>query len=67
MFDKVLELSVGYENVTAQNAGDGQHRSIGYSPDAKFYLVAELHLDTLYGVARGSKAKKNPSVASSAF
>jgi hypothetical protein len=67
MFDKVLELSVGYENVTAQNAGDGQHRNIGYSPDAKFYLVAELHLDTLYGAVRQDQPKKNLSVARSEF
>jgi hypothetical protein len=53
---QMLGLWIGYENITGQLREDGQRRNVFYSPDAKFYLAAELLLDKAYAAAAGSSA-----------
>jgi hypothetical protein len=54
----MLDVAIGYENVTSQVREDGQRRNVLYSPDAKFYLAAELTLDKAYEAVSGSNARK---------
>jgi hypothetical protein len=53
---QVLDLAIGYENITGQLRPDGKRRNVFYSPDAKFYLAAELMLDKMFQAAAGSSA-----------
>jgi len=53
----LMSLLLGYENITSQIGPDGQHRSFFWSPDAKFYLAAELRLDTTYQLIASSNKK----------
>jgi hypothetical protein len=53
----VLRIALGYENVTRQLGEDGQRRSVFYSPEAKFYLAAELNLEKTYESAAGRRRK----------
>jgi hypothetical protein len=46
----LFTLYVGYENINSQLAPDGQRRTMLWSPEAKFYLSAELRLDTTYSL-----------------
>jgi hypothetical protein len=57
----MLELGIGYENITGQMREDGQRRNAFYSPDAKFYLSAELILDKAYDAVAGSSASSASS------
>lgn len=54
----LLDVAVGYENITTELGDDGRRRNILYSPDAKFYLAAELSLDRTYEAFRGPRAPK---------
>jgi hypothetical protein len=56
--EQTLRLAVGYENITSQLGDDGQRRNVFYSPDAKFYLAAELTLDKAYDAFRGPSSTK---------
>jgi hypothetical protein len=58
---QMLELGIGYENITGQLREDGRRRNFFYSPDAKFYLSAELILDKAYDAAAGSNASSASS------
>lgn len=62
----LLSLYLGYENITAQIAPDGQRRGFFWSPDAKFYLSAELRLDSLYTVVAGPSSRQTAGSASTA-
>jgi hypothetical protein len=53
----VLDIAVGYENVARQVGEDGQRRSMFYSPDAKFYLAAELSLDKAFESVTARRSK----------
>jgi hypothetical protein len=53
----LLRIGVGYENVTRQLGEDGQRRSVFYSPEAKFYLAAELGLDKAYESVTARRTK----------
>jgi hypothetical protein len=57
MVKDVLRIALGYENVTRQLGEDGQRRSVFYSPDAKFFLAAELTLDKAYESVTGRRSK----------
>jgi hypothetical protein len=54
----LLRIALGYENVTRQLGEDGQRRSVLYSPEAKFYLAAELTLDRAYESVTGRRRTK---------
>jgi hypothetical protein len=54
---ELLRIALGYENVTRQLGEDGQRRSVFYSPEAKFYLAAELNLEKTYESATGRRSK----------
>jgi hypothetical protein len=56
--EQTLSLAVGYENITGQLGEDGRRRNVFYSPDAKFYLAAELILDKAYESVRGQSPQK---------
>jgi hypothetical protein len=47
----LFSLYAGYENINAALGPDGQRRTLLWSPEAKFYLSAELRLDTTYSLA----------------
>jgi hypothetical protein len=61
--EETLRLAVGYENITGQLGDGGQRRNVFYSPDAKFYLAAELTLDKAYDALRGARSKKRVAAA----
>jgi hypothetical protein len=62
----LLSLILGYENITAQLAPDGQRRGLLWSPDAKFYLSVELRLDTLYTTVAAPSRKQTAGGTSAA-
>jgi len=57
LFDGILDVSLGYENITGQIGDDGQRRNPFYSPYAKLYLSLEAHLETLYGAFAGPRRR----------
>lgn len=52
----LLDVAIGYENITGQLGPDGRRRNIFYSPDAKFYVYAELLLDKMYESVAGTRS-----------
>jgi hypothetical protein len=48
--EDLFTLYVGYENINSQLGPDGQRRTMLWSPEAKFYLSAELRIDTSYSL-----------------
>jgi hypothetical protein len=60
--EDMLQLALGYENVATQIGDDGERRTPFYSPDAKFYLAAELTLDKVYERVRGPSPSKKVAV-----
>jgi hypothetical protein len=50
-----LDVAVGYNNLTLQLGPDGKRRNVFYSPDARFYITATAHLDSIYQTATGTK------------
>jgi hypothetical protein len=59
-----LKTSLGYENVTGQLGPDGERRSVFWSPDAKFYLKAELQPDLFAQRPTSTAARASRDVAS---
>lgn len=59
---KQIGVSLAYENLTGQIGADGQRRNIFYSPDARFFLGANLALDEVYKAASGEQSAKNGRV-----
>jgi hypothetical protein len=60
-------FAFGYENVTLQLAPNGQRRNMLYSPDARVYASLIVHLDDLYGYAKGNSAPGRSAAAARAF
>ncbi|WP_437900056.1 hypothetical protein [Sorangium sp. So ce124] len=64
---EVVDLTLGYNNTTAQLGEDGQRRNFFYSPDAQFYLDINANLDVIYSkvTGRGKKAEKAGAASAS--
>jgi len=50
---RAVGVAVGYTNVSLQLGPDGKRRNLLYSPEARFQLVATMHLDEVFRAVTG--------------
>lgn len=53
---EVVEVALGYANISGQLGEDGLRRNFFYSPDAQFYLDITANLDVIYQKTIGKKS-----------
>lgn len=56
---EVVDLAIGYQNITRQIGENGQRRNMFYSPDAQFYLDITANLDAIYSKISGRDSKSS--------
>ncbi|AUX22027.1 hypothetical protein SOCEGT47_025280 [Sorangium cellulosum] len=55
----VVDVALGYSNLSPQLGEDGQRRTMFYSPGAQFYLDITANLDAIYAKVTGRGEKKD--------
>jgi hypothetical protein len=55
----VVDMGLGYQNITPWIGENGQRRNVFYSPDAQFYVDITANLDSIY--TKATRRSKRPS------
>jgi hypothetical protein len=58
-----LEVEAGYQNLAPQLGADGEHRSMFYSPEARFLARLVLNLDAVYERIAGGQRSEVATIA----